>query len=182
MTKSNDISDADRELFRQSVGVVKKIRHDPVSIRKSRTMKSPAARQRADAQTVILTMTSSPLPGKNLEPADRLFFKRPGIQDQLMDKLRRGHMAIERQLDLHGMTVVDAQAALGRFLIHCRQQNLRCVRIIHGKGRSSPDRKPVIKNELNHWLQKIPQVLAFCSAPLHDGGTGAVYVLLKNIK
>ena len=109
-------------------------------------------------------------------------FKRSGIQDKLMDKLRRGNMLIERQLDLHGMTVVDAQAALGSFLLHCLRQNIRCARIIHGKGHGSQNRKPVIKNELNHWLRKHPEVLAFCSTPPHDGGSGAVYVLLKNIK
>ena len=180
MAKSNDITEADRKLFRRSIGAVQNIRLDHVSLRIPRMPRSLTARRRADALAVITEMTSGSHPAYNIEASDRLFFKRPGIQDKLMDKLRRGHIAIERQLDLHGMTVRDARTAMGHFLAQCRQQKIRCARIIHGKGRGSQHRKPVIKNELNCWLQKHLEVLAFCSAAPLDGGTGAVYVLLKN--
>jgi DNA-nicking Smr family endonuclease len=40
-------------------------------------------------------------------------------------------------------------------------------------------RRPVLKGKVNHWLQQRDEVLAFCSARPVDGGTGAVYVLLK---
>jgi DNA-nicking Smr family endonuclease len=53
------------------------------------------------------------------------------------------------------------------------------VRIIHGKGNGSVQRRPVLKGKVNHWLQQRDEVLAFCSARPVDGGTGAVYVLLK---
>ncbi|MGH8119180.1 MAG: Smr/MutS family protein, partial [Gammaproteobacteria bacterium] len=108
-----------------------------------------------------------------------LLFKRPGIQDQLIQKLRKGKIAIERELDLHGLNSTEAEAALGHFLDRCRQQHIRCARIIHGKGRGSREGRPVIKNKLNQWLRKIPKVLAFCPARAGDGGTGAVYILLK---
>jgi DNA-nicking Smr family endonuclease len=179
MSKLNDISDADRELFRNSVGAVEKIKHARMPVRKPRPAPVPVQRD-ADAQAVIREMASAPMVNDHCLTGDELFFKRPGMQDKVLSKLRKGRFAIERELDLHGMNSKDAQAALGRFLLHCRHHNIRCVRIIHGKGRGSRDRQPVIKNKLNQWLQNIPQVLAFCSARASDGGTGAVYVLLKN--
>ncbi|MCG8379470.1 MAG: Smr/MutS family protein, partial [Proteobacteria bacterium] len=104
---------------------------------------------------------------------------KPGLQKQTLRKLRRGQFNIEGELDLHGMTAVMAKEALSTFLKRCKSQNKRCIRIIHGKGLGSKDKKPVIKNKLNNWLQKRDDILAFCSAREVDGGTGAIYLLLK---
>jgi DNA-nicking Smr family endonuclease len=38
----------------------------------------------------------------------------------------------------------------------------------------------VLKCKVNYWLRLREDVLAFCSATRRDGGTGAVYVLLRN--
>jgi DNA-nicking Smr family endonuclease len=57
---------------------------------------------------------------------------------------------------------------------------MTCIRIIHGKGKRSRNNKgPVIKTKVNHWLRQRDDVLAFCSARPIDGGTGAIYVLLR---
>jgi DNA-nicking Smr family endonuclease len=53
------------------------------------------------------------------------------------------------------------------------------VRIIHGKGYRSGARGPVLKNAVNLWLRRHLDVMAFASARAIDGGTGAVYVLLR---
>jgi DNA-nicking Smr family endonuclease len=55
---------------------------------------------------------------------------------------------------------------------------LNCVRIVHGKGRGSGQRGPVLKAGVNRWLQRTHAVRAFCSARRTDGGSGALYVLL----
>jgi DNA-nicking Smr family endonuclease len=96
-----------------------------------------------------------------------------------MRKLRRGQFIVGAELDLHGMTVPVAHRALNEFLARCLTTDTRCVRVIHGKGLSTPDRSPVLKSRVNNWLQQHGDVLAYCSARAHDGGTGAVYVLLK---
>jgi len=83
---------------------------------------------------------------------------------------------------LHGMTIPLAHNALASFLQECQQFKIRCVRIIHGKGWGSKHHKPILKTKLNTWLQQDDIILAFCSAPIEDGGTGAVYVLLKRLK
>jgi len=108
-----------------------------------------------------------------------LDFMRPGIQRRLYDELRRGLLPPEASLDLHGMRVSDARSALLRFLAQSTQQWRRCVRVVHGKGYGSHERQPVLKQKVNQWLQQRAEVLAFCSAPRWDGGTGAAYVLLS---
>ncbi len=112
------------------------------------------------------------------EAPDFLEFRRPGIQNRVFRDLQRGVIEPQATLDLHGMRVDDARRALGRFLDQSLKARRRCVRIIHGKGRGS-DRQPVLKQRVNQWLPQRPEVLAFCSAPRWDGGTGAAYVLLS---
>jgi DNA-nicking Smr family endonuclease len=77
------------------------------------------------------------------------------------------------------MTGAEAKAALRGFIAECVDHRLRCVRVVHGKGRRSGPRGPVLKNVVNHWLQRADDVLAFGSARAVDGGSGAIYVLLK---
>lgn len=103
----------------------------------------------------------------------------------LMRKLRRGGFSVQAQLDLHGLTQVEAQAALESFLIRSRLGNLRCVRIVHGKGRNSGGSEGVLKQRVPQWLSTrrfSRLIVAFASAPPVDGGTGATYVLLRQSK
>jgi DNA-nicking Smr family endonuclease len=51
--------------------------------------------------------------------------------------------------------------------------------VVHGKGLSSPNREPVLKAKVRRWLTQRDEVLAYCEAPRHAGGAGAVLVLLK---
>ncbi len=82
------------------------------------------------------------------------------------------------EIDLHGLTALQAREALRQFLAEAVQRGLGCVRVVHGKGLRSGPRGPVLKHAVNTWLRKVDAVLAFVSAPRRDGGTGAVYVLL----
>lgn len=117
-----------------------------------------------------------------IKAGDVLQFARPGVQDRLVKDLRRGRIEIGRVLDLHGLTVRLAREQLEQCLLQCRTEDIRCIHIIHGKGFGSASQQPVLKQQLNLWLQQKRSVLAFCSATQRDGGTGAVYVLLRNPK
>jgi len=117
----------------------------------------------------------------DMQPGDSLSYVRPGIQKQVFKKLKRGQYSIEAELDLHGLTREEAHQQLNEFILDIRENGLRCVRIIHGKGYGSSNRGPVIKPLVNQWLRKRDEILAFCSARPVDGGTGAVYVLVKSI-
>ncbi|GEM_PF-107129 len=114
-----------------------------------------------------------------METGEELLFARNGIQRRVIQNLRRGHYSINGELDLHGMTVPIAREALVKFLHRYRRAEQQCVRIVHGKGNGSRQKQPILKIKINQWLQQRDEVLAFCSAPNTDGGTGAVYVLLK---
>ena len=103
-----------------------------------------------------------------IEATDELYFARPGIQDRVVRELRRGHLDIGLELDLHGLTVRHARQDLNRFLEECQRRDIRCVRIIHGKGYGSEDRQPVLKQKLNLWLRQREDVLAFTSATRRD--------------
>jgi len=109
-----------------------------------------------------------------------LEFVRPGVQQRVLQELRRGHIEPQLELDLHGLSVAYAQQTLDAFLRECRRRLLRCARIIHGKGSRSEQGQPVLKRKVNYWLRCYDDVLAFTSATRRDGGTGALYVLLRN--
>jgi DNA-nicking Smr family endonuclease len=115
-----------------------------------------------------------------IETGEVLDFARPGIQQRVMHDLRRGYLEIGAELDLHGLTVRYAREDLNRFLKACHERDIRCVRIIHGKGYRSEGRQPILKHKLNLWLRQREDVLAFTSATRRDGGSGAAYVLLRN--
>ncbi len=117
---------------------------------------------------------------ENLNPVggdDILEYAKSGVQHKVLRNLRNGKYNIEATLDLHGMTVEEARKALAHFLKKCRETEVRCALIIHGKGHFSE--KPILKNKVNHWLRQTEQVLAFCSATKYQGRTGALYALLK---
>ena len=105
-----------------------------------------------------------------------------GLDRRILQKLRRGDFAFRSHLDLHGLTKDEAKDAVERFLWERREAQHRCVLIVHGRGRNSKDNIPVLKQALLSWLQRgrISRcVLAFCTARPHDGGAGAMYVLLR---
>ncbi len=105
-----------------------------------------------------------------------------GLDPRLLRRLRRGEFAYQAHLDLHGMTSDEARPAVEGFLTQAHQAGKRCVLIVHGRGRNSKDQIPVLKSRLTSWLvrgQWARLVLAFTSARACDGGTGALYVLLR---
>jgi DNA-nicking Smr family endonuclease len=111
--------------------------------------------------------------------ADPLSYRRSGVRDQTLRRLRRGRYPVEDELDLHGLNQAAARDHLAEFIASSRHAGLRCVRVVHGKGYRSGARGPVLKIAVNTWLKRHADVLAFTSARAIDGGTGAVYVLLR---
>lgn len=110
---------------------------------------------------------------------DELLFLRPGLPRDILRKLRRGEWVTQAEIDFHGCTVDEARERFSAFMQRCLDTGLRCVRMVHGKGLSSPGREPVIKPKLRAWLVQRDDVLAFCPARPFDGGYGAVIVLLR---
>jgi DNA-nicking Smr family endonuclease len=113
-------------------------------------------------------------------PAERDgVFRRPGIQESVLRKLRRGRYGLQGEIDLHGMRVDEARKALREFLADALELNARCVRIVHGKGLRSGTRGPVVKTAVTTILRHCNSVMAYVPARPDDGGSGAMYVLLS---
>lgn len=90
-------------------------------------------------------------------------------------------MAIDRRIDLHGMTEAAAHAALDRFVRHAWQEGARVLLVITGKG-SVREGGGVLRRNLPRWLaagENAPHVLRVEQAQLRHGGQGAYYVLLR---
>ena len=176
---STDHQDDDEgNLFRKAVGKIRPVKQDKVHPHRKRRKPVPEQTLR-DQREVMDSLLSDEYESADIETGDELLYTRPGLQHTVIRKLRRGQYAIEAELDLHGATVLQAREAVNTFLNNAREQDKRVVRIIHGKGKSSEGKLPVLKGKVNSWLRQKSEVLAFCSARTNDGGTGAVYVLLK---
>jgi DNA-nicking Smr family endonuclease len=179
MSQKYTPSKDDVAIFRESVGDIKHLKSD--KILPDGPKPAPHPRQKlADEARVMREILDDPAEPDELQAGDTLNFRRPIVQNTLLRKLRRGQFRIADELDLHGMNATEAKHALVAFIQTACTTNARCVRIIHGKGCRSSNHGPVLKPLVNRWLRQIDEVLAFCSARPVDGGTGAVYVLLKH--
>ena len=138
-----------------------------------------ASSRRADEARVLADSLAFDAHDLDVESGDELAFRRDGVAEAVLRRLRRGEYSIRDEIDLHGMTQDEARAALGAFLAESALHGRHCVRIIHGKGRGSGNRGPVLKSAVNRWLRRHGAVRAFCSARRNDGGTGALYVLIE---
>lgn len=179
MKATSDAAGIDDDSFRQAMADVQP---RAASDRLPPPRKAPPARPlslEADEREVMDELLHGMFEPELIESADVLHYRAPGVQDGVWRKLRRGAFRVRADLDLHGHNRETAYREVAAFLAECQARDARCVRIVHGKGNGSPNSGPVIKTLLDGWLRRRRDVLAFCSARPHDGGTGAVYVLLR---
>ena len=107
----------------------------------------------------------------------------PGLDPRTLKQLRRGEFTVQADLDLHGADAETARGLVERFVIEAHSLGLRCVRIVHGRGRNSPGGVAVLRSRFPRWISRGPArhlVLAYTTAAAHDGGSGASYVLLRS--
>jgi len=175
--------DADRLAFRAAVRDVRPLAHasstHAAAVLAPRPTKPRKRRLAAHASAVLNLDAEMPLIDPHLTPEQSLSFHRSGVRDQVLRRLRRGLVPVEGEIDLHGLNQAQARVLLADFLDASKAQGARCVRVIHGKGMRSGSRGAVLKSAVDLWLRRHYDVLAFTSAKLIDGGTGAVYVLLR---
>lgn len=173
---SNPVDDSDPE-FRAAVHGTRPLQQQPrVTWQRKPPPRARFTRQdRLEVLADSMTITAVEL---DVEVGDELRFRREGVQEAVLRKLRRGLYRVDAEIDLHGLIETEARQALRDFLARAVAEQLRCVRIVTGKGLRSGPRGPVLKVAVNAILRKTAPVAAFCSARQIDGGTGAVYVLL----
>ena len=103
-------------------------------------------------------------------------------------RMKRGKLAPEGRIDLHGMTLDQAHPALTRFILGAQADGKRLVLVITGKGKPGDDAGPmprprgVLKRQVPMWLAMPPlaqAVLQISAANIRHGGDGAFYVYLR---
>ncbi len=104
-----------------------------------------------------------------------------GLDKRTAQRLKRGQLAIDGRIDLHGMTQAEAHGALTAYLERAQGPTRRCILVITGKGRVS-ENGGVLRLMVPRWLNapaNRARVLAIAPAQPKDGGAGALYVLLR---
>ncbi|WP_410015153.1 DNA endonuclease SmrA [Sodalis sp. C49] len=164
----------DEDLFKEAMDDVKPLK-DPANVVFLRH-KPPVARRRPDDAVDNFLVTAL----HDVIPLDLpLSYKRDGIQQGVLDKLRGGRYPIEATLNLTRAPVETCRLNLFAFMLRLQRAGVRTVLIIHGKGRNHDSHANIVRSFVARWLAQFDQVQAFCSAQACHGGAGACYVALK---
>jgi DNA-nicking Smr family endonuclease len=171
----------EQALFERTVGPVVRLPvRNRAEVHRPRPLPHPRQRERDEAAVMRAALSDEFDAESLMETDDQLSYRRLGIGDDVLKKLRRGVWVTQGQIDLHGLTRDAAREALAHFLIDAGKRGWRCVRVVHGKGLGSPGRQPVLKGKVRSWLVQRQEVLAFTQARGPDGGAGALIVLLDS--
>lgn len=179
-------ADETHDSFASAVQDIRPMPQDKANIRTKASIKKRSDRTYHRQQATIDTTSSTD--GLSTESVDivdsdqALLFSSQGIQLKLLKRLQKGHIPWEQGIDLHGLTIDQARDQLSDFIQICFHQHCYVALVVHGKAHSHTGSVPMLKSYCNDWLRQLPQVLAFSSAQAKDGGTGALYVLLRRKK
>ena len=109
--------------------------------------------------------------------------QKTGLSGNELKKIKQGKIKIEKKIDLHGYSEIQAKEKLENFLEYCTNKNIRSILVITGKGRGKSE--GIIKKNISYWLNDKnlrSKILAFDYAAPKHGGTGAIYIFLKKFK
>ena len=146
--------------------------------RNVRTLPAPAISKKSGSREIH----APPMPGRaDAQLPEIRHGDAPGLDRRSARRLKRGKIKIEARLDLHGLRQEEANRTLTSFIGESYNEGKRCVLVITGKGQVS-EGSGVLRTNVPRWLNQSPnrtKILSFTHATPTDGGTGALYVLLK---
>ena len=185
------VSEEDKALFRQAVAQVRPLKSTQKSqshlFSQSNQLSAPLSGQQQKARLMSRVSTTPQCNTlmnarigvvTDLGADTPVCFAREGIPSKLSRRIKQGKLEeIPPCLDLHGQTLSEAHVRLTMFIKQHHQR--RYLHIIHGKGLRTKEGKAPLKNYAVSFLMQHKQVLAIYSCPFDQGGTGAVFVLLK---
>lgn len=175
----DDLSDEDKALFRQLAGKVIPLKNSK-RIEVISDLPSAVKNTSSILQSPSIYYLSDNFM-EEVRPETVLSYSKQDLPSKRLQQLKNGKIKREATLDLHGLGASTSKELLIKFIIEQTALTHRCLLIIHGKGGHQGE-IPILKNLVNHWLPQFPQVLAFHSALARDGGSGALYVLLKRLR
>ncbi|PMR75614.1 DNA endonuclease SmrA [Billgrantia endophytica] len=169
--------------FRALMGDVKPLtgvgnRADPGTRRRRPTEAQLARRASAQAMTGKDSFLSDDFVDL-LPPFDPMEYRRDGIQQAVVDRLRHGGYVAQSRLHLLRRPLAECRRVLPSFIQEAHAFDLRSVLIVHGRGREIDSPPNVLRSYLAKWLVQFEEVQAFVSAQQADGGLGATWVMLR---
>lgn len=179
MGDQDDNATADKDLFRKAMAEVNRNHRKYCEAQPIPHQTIPKPPMKIGRPNSVAAAAPNSAVMSDQTHGDYLEFARGGLQKRVLQRLKHADFSITATLDLHGYTTAEAEPLLTQFLQRATQQSNAFVLIIHGKGLHSPGFGGVLKQFTANWLKQQPAVKAFCSARPKDGGTGAVYVLLR---
>ncbi len=172
---------SDEELFREAMADVREIKE----FREIPFRATPGIRPRPfrgdDALEVLNEIVAGKRKIRIADTGEYIEWTLPEMRRGIAGRLHRGDFSVQDFIDLHGMTVDEAEKALGHFFREAVRKRLSCVKVIHGRGLRSPG-GPVLKEALRNWLHGAFRkwTAAYATARDCDGGLGATYIILKS--
>ena len=166
----------EKALWREMTGDVK-------PLEKRKASETPAAPPAKPPKPVAAKPRESAPPAPPRPPA-LSHGAAPGVDRRTAEKLKRGQLAIQARLDLHGMTQAEAHGRLAAFVEAHQAAGRRCVLVVTGKG-VRREEGGVLRDAVPRWLNEPglrQRILSFCHAQPKDGGEGALYLLLKRLR
>jgi len=109
-------------------------------------------------------------------------------------KLKKGKIPIDKKIDLHGFSVLNAESIFEEMILRCYKKNLRCLLFITGKGilKKNQDYDEgtklyygKIRNNFFSWIKKPEMqkyILSIEPAGIEHGADGAFFVYLRKQK
>ncbi|KPQ19781.1 MULTISPECIES: DNA endonuclease SmrA [unclassified Halomonas] len=114
-----------------------------------------------------------------IPPFDPIVFRREGIQQGVVDKLKHGGYPVQAQLHLIRRPLAECRGLVFPFIQDAYAHDLRSVLIVHGRGREIDSPANVLRSYIAKWLIQFDEVQAYISAQPSDGGLGATWVMLR---
>lgn len=181
--RERKVADArsDEEIFREAMSDVREIpeyRNLPGE-KSSRNCRIPSRKD--DAIETLHRIVRGEIRIRLSDTAEFMAWVKPDIRKDIVEKLHGGEYSVQDSIDLHGMTLAEAEDALFHFFKGAIRKRLFCIKVIHGRGLRSP-RGPVLKGALKKLLHGAfsKWILAYATARHSDGGLGATYIILKS--
>lgn len=165
--------------------------HNDVKVHKSESLKpffsgSESSKEELIEPNLTVSDYSHTLPRVVVESneSNRISGFVQSIDTKTRQKLKKGQVQFSQRIDLHGLYVQEAWEALMDFLRSAPALGVSCALVIHGKGKGygADGDMGAIKAQIAGWLAGHPVVIGFHSALPKDGGTGALYVLIRKSK
>jgi DNA-nicking Smr family endonuclease len=176
------LSEDDLALWKRIAANVQPLKQPPtLAPKRPAPPAAPEPKPAAPAKATAKPKPASPSPATpvTVKPAPAA----PSLDRRTATKLKRGQIAVEARLDLHGMTQGEAHRELIHFIAESRAAGRRCVLVVTGVGTLRGEAGAgVLRRSVPRWLAEpalSEAVLSFAPAEPRHGGHGALYVLLR---